>query len=162
MKTIIRCLALAGLVVLSSGASAAGVTVAFSHPENFRDMPSSALDREQVLRDLSAHFGKLSARLAPGQELRIEVLDLDLAGRVYPSITGQDLRVLNALSDWPAMVVRYSLTANGNVIGSGEDRLRDMTFLGRSNRYYEGDMLRFEKVMIDDWFRQKFAARRHG
>jgi hypothetical protein len=136
--------------------------VVFSHPENFRDMPYSATDREQVLKDLSAHFGKLGARLAPGEELRVEVLDVDLAGRLYPNASGRELRILSANSDWPTMLVRYSLTANGNVIESGEDRLSDMMFLGRTNRYYQGDALRFEKVMINDWFRQKFSARRHG
>jgi hypothetical protein len=162
MKTITQCLALAGLVILSAGAGAADVTVAFSHPEDFRDMPYSAPDREQVLKDLSAHFGKLSARLAPGEALRIDVLDLDLAGRLIPDFRGHELRIMNGNADWPNMRVHYSLTANGSVIASGEDRLSDMMFLTRMNRYYPGDALRFEKVMIDDWFRQKFFGRRHG
>jgi hypothetical protein len=162
MKTIIQCLALAGLLTLSAAASAAGVTVVFSHPEDFRDMPYWAMDREQVLKDLSAHFGKLGARLAPGEELHIEVLDVDLAGRLHPNFSRPELRIVNGNVDWPTMRVRYRLTANGNVTDSGEDRLSDMMFLGRTNRYYQGDALRFEKVMIDDWFRQKFSARRHG
>jgi hypothetical protein len=162
MKTIIQCLALAGLVTWSAGAAAAGVTVVFSHPEQFRDMPDSVPDRERVLKDLSAHFGKLGARLAPDAQLRIEVLDVDLAGRLYPNRRGGDVRVMNAHTDWPNMLVRYSLTADGAVIDSGEDRLSDVMFLARGNRYYESDALRFEKVMIDDWFRQKFTAPRHG
>jgi hypothetical protein len=163
MKSICKCLALAGLLALSAGAASAAVTVVFSHPEKYLDMPFSPVDRERVLHDLSEHFGKLGARLPPGQDLRIEVLDLDMAGRIYPNFRGQELRVLNGGADWPHMVVRYTLEANGKVIDSGQDNLSDMMYLDHINRYFDGDMLRYEKHMVDQWFINKFAPRRqHG
>jgi hypothetical protein len=160
MKTTFKCLALAGLMALSAGAASAAVTVAFSHPEKYLDMPFSPVDRQRVLEQLSEHFAKLGARLPPGQDLRVEVLDLDMAGRLHPNFRGRELRILNGGADWPHMVVRYTLEANGRVIASGRDDLSDMMYLDRINRYQDGDTLRYEKRMIDEWFTNKFAPRR--
>jgi hypothetical protein len=163
MNTTLKHLALAGLVLLSAGGASASVTTAFSHPQNFRDLPFATSDREQVLRDLADHFARLGKQLPPGQDLKVEVMDLDMAGYIRPNFRGrQDIRVLRGGADWPSMVVRYTLESNGKVIASGEDTLRDMDYLGRINRYSDGDMLRYEKRMIDDWFKAKFAQRRHG
>jgi hypothetical protein len=162
METAFKSLVLAGLLALTAGAASAGVTVAFSHPEKFLDMPFSPVDRERVLKDLSEHFTKLGARLPPGQDLRVEVLDLDLAGRLHPNFRGQELRILNGGADWPHMQLRYTLEANGRVIASGEDNLSDMMYLNRINRYLDGDTLRYEKRMIDDWFTTRFAPRPRG
>lgn len=163
MNTQLKTLALAGLVLLSAGGASAGVTVAFTHPEQYRDMPFAPSDREQVLKDISEHFAYLSARLPQGQDLRVEVLDLDLAGRIHPNFRGaQDIRIMRGGADWPHMQVRYTLVSNGQVIGSGEDHLRDMTYMNRINRYSSGDALRYEKRMIDDWFSEKFAPRKRG
>jgi hypothetical protein len=163
MKTILKSMALAGLVLLSAGGASAAVTVAFSHPEKYQDMPFSPTDREQVLKDLGEHFARLGKDLPPGQDLRVEVLDIDLAGRIHPNSRGrQDIRVLRGGADWPTMLVRYRLESNGQVIASGEDRLSDMNYLGRISRYADGDTLRYEKRMIDDWFKKKFAVRKQG
>ena len=163
MNHTLNHLALAGLVVLSAGAAAASVTAALSHPENFRALPFAPYDREQVLRNLSDHFARLGKDLPPGQDLRVEVIDLDMAGHIRPSFRGRpDIRILTGGADWPTMVVRYTLESNGKVIASGEDKLSDMDYLHRINRYSDGDTLRYEKRMIDDWFKAKFMPRRHG
>jgi hypothetical protein len=162
MKTTFKCLALAGLLALSAGAASAAVTVAFSHPENYYDMPFAPFDRERVLKDLEEHFAKLGATLPPGQDLRIEVMELDLAGRLRPNFRGQELRVLSGGADWPHMVLRYTLEANGHVLYSGEDEIKDMMYMSRLNRYFDGDTLRYEKRMIDEWFMRKFTPRRRG
>jgi hypothetical protein len=163
MKFIFKSLALAGLVLCSAGGASAAVTVAFSHPENFRDMPFSPRDRDDVLKELGDHFAYLGKDLPPGQDLRIEVIDLDLAGELRPNFRGrQDIRILRGGADWPRMQLRYTLESNGHVIRSGEDALSDMMYLNRLPRYADGDMLRYEKRMIDDWFKQKFAVGKRG
>ena len=163
MNTTLKYLALAGLVLLSAGGASAAVTTAFSHPEHFRDLPFASYDRDQVLKDLSDHFARLGKDLPPGQDLRVEVLDLDMAGHIRPNFRGrQDIRILTGGADWPTMVVRYTLASHGKVIASGEDKLSDMDYLGRINRYSDGDTLRYEKRMIDDWFKAKFSRGRHG
>jgi hypothetical protein len=164
MNTLCRKMALAGLfVLLAAGGASAAVTVAFSHPENYHDLPFATTDRERVLKDLGEHFASLSKDLPPGQDLRVEVTDLDMAGRIHPNFRGgQDLRVLRGGADWPHMALRYSLESNGRVIASGKESLSDMNYLDHINRYNDGDTLRYEKRMIDDWFRNKFVARRPG
>lgn len=139
--------------------ASAAVTVTFVQPESYRDLPFSPIDREHVLRDMGEHFAKLEKALPPGQDLKIDVLDFDMAGRLVPNFRAtQDLRVLRGGADWPHMKVRYTLSANGQVITSGEDQLSDMAYLDRINRYSDGDTLRYEKRMVDDWFNKKFAA----
>jgi hypothetical protein len=163
MNTLLKNAALAGLFLLSAGGASAAVTVAFSHPENYQELPFSPTDREQVLKELGEHFAWLGKDLPPGQNLRVEVTDLGMAGRIRPNFRGlQDIRILRGGADWPHMVLRYSLESNGQVIASGEDKLSDMSYLDRSSRYADGDTLRYEKRMIDDWFKKKFVARRQG
>jgi hypothetical protein len=163
MNITFKSVALAGLLLLAAGGASAGVTVTFSHPENYRDMPLAPWDREQILKDLSEHFALLGAKLPPGQDLRVEVVDLDLAGRIHHSFRGgNDIRVLRGGADWPRMLIRYSVESNGQVINSGEDQLRDMMYMDRINPYFDGEPLRYEKRMIDDWFKDKFGVRRRG
>jgi hypothetical protein len=156
------CTALFSLGAVALPASAA-VTVTFTHPESYRDMPFSPIDREHILKDLGEYFVKLEKALPPGQDLAIEVLDLDLAGRVLPNFrAGQDLRVMRGGADWPHMKLRYTLSANGKVISSGQEQLSDMAYMDRINIYSSGDNLRYEKRMVDDWFKKKFVAGKRG
>jgi hypothetical protein len=155
MKPLIRQLALAGACLLSAGSALAGVTVTYTQPDKYADMPFEPWERENVLKDLSEHFQKLGKQLPPDENLTIEVLDIDLAGRIYPGIrSGRDIRILKGGADWPRMRLRYSVDVGGRVIASGDADLSDMTYLQRLNRYSDGDTLRFEKQMLDDWFRQ--------
>lgn len=152
-------LALAGLALPAMAA----VTVTFVHSDQYHDLPFSPIDRAQVLKDMGAHFARLEKLLPPGQDLQVEVLDFDMAGRRVPNFRGRDdLRVLKGGADWPHMTLRYTLTDNGRVIASGEDQLSDMSYMDHINSYPDGDTLRYEKRMVDDWFRNKFGARRHG
>ena len=164
MNTKLIGLALACLAGLSAGSASAGVVVTYSHPENFQDMPFAQSDRERVLKELTEHFARLGKRLPADQELRVEVLDFDMAGRILPRASGQqDIRIVKDGADWPTMLVRYQLLSNGQVLSSGEDRLKDMNYIytDRINRYGDGDLLRYEKRMIDDWFK-KFVPAKSG
>ena len=141
------------------GTAGAGVTVTFVKPENYADMPFSPQAKERVLKDLQAHFTKLGSKLASDRDLKLEILDLDLAGRTAFSRRGaEDFRVLRGEADWPRMQVRYSLESKGTVIQSGEERLADMDYLHHGNSYTSNTSLRYEKRMIDDWFKRKFLA----
>jgi len=160
MKSAIRSLALASLFLVSAGGASAAVTVTFVQPDQYADLPFSSWDREQVLTDLRAHFTKLSKTLPAGTDLKIEVLDVDLAGRIYPNFRGShDLRILRGGADWPHMRLRYTVEQDGKLVSSGEDKLSNMMYLDRMNRYFTGDPLRYEKQMIDEWFKEKIAVR---
>lgn len=153
-------LALSTALALPLPATAA-VTVTFLQPDHYRDLPFSPIDRERVLKDLGDYFARLDKSLPPGQDLKIDVVDLDMAGRIVPNFrAGQDLRVMRGGADWPHMTLRYTLSANGQVLSSGEEQLSDMAYLDRINIYPDGDTLRYEKRMVDEWFKKKFAVDR--
>ena len=61
-------------------------------------------------------------------------------------------------STWPKIRLRYELTQNRRVISAGEELLSDHMYLGSLGMASSGDALRYEKNMLDDWFRRKFAA----
>ncbi|ALK95579.1 hypothetical protein AB595_19045 [Massilia sp. WF1] len=153
MKSFMQKMALAGLFALAAGSAGATVTVTYVQPDRFSDVPFVTADREDTLKTLTDHFTWLGSSLPPGQDLRIEVLDIDLAGRLIPNARmGRDLRVLRGQADWPRIDLRYSLEQNGQVLKSGEAQLSDMNYLNHTNRYFDGEPLRYEKAMIDDWF----------
>ena len=161
MKTLIRTLALAGATALASANAMAGsATITFTHPETYADFPLYRYDRSDLLKEMADHFIKMAARLPANQDLKIEVLDFDLAGEQFPRVSApRDIRVLKGQADWPHMKVRFTLTQDGQVIAQGEDLIRDMAYLHRLNRYFTGDPLRYEKQMVDDWFRNRLAVR---
>lgn len=134
------------LLALSAVAAQGAVKVTLEDDSQFSDLPFASAEREAVLAQLSEHFQQLAARLPPGQDLDIEILDVDLAGRLDPLRRGAgEIRVLRGQADWPRLQLRYALRA-------GQADLSDMSYLQRLNRYASGDRLRYEKRMIDDWF----------
>lgn len=156
MNTLIRSLAAAGLLLLAAGSAAAAVNVTFVHPERFADVALAPQDRDQILREVAGHFAYAGKKLPPGYDLNVEVQDLDMAGRIRPNFHSmQDIRILRGGADWPSMHLRYSLEAGGRVVGSGDMYLRNMDYLQRINRYSSGDQIRYERQMIDDWYRDQ-------
>ncbi|MES3023383.1 MAG: DUF3016 domain-containing protein [Pseudomonadota bacterium] len=160
---LLRRLGLAAALALAAGTAGAGVNIRFANPDNYADLPHSASDRARVLEGLGEHFEKLGARLPAGQQLDVEVLDVDLAGRIDPYFSNQqDVRVMRNAADWPSMRLRYTLRSGEQVISSGEQDLRNMMYLNRTNRHDLSDGLRYEKQMIDEWFKEKIAPVRQG
>lgn len=160
MKNVIRQLAVGGLLVLAAGAASAEVTVNYVEPERFSDLPFATWERDAVLKDLTGHFARLGAQLPPGQSLRVDVLDVDLAGREYPGRGPRDLRIVKSHgADWPRIDLRFAIEQNGQVLRSGEVQLRDMAFMDRISRHTDNDSLRYEKRMIDDWFYSAIVPR---
>jgi hypothetical protein len=160
MNKLTLSLLLAGVAAMAAGPATAGVTVKFLQAEQYQDMPFAGWQRDEVLKDLETHFGKLAKNLPEGMDLKIEVLDLDLAGHIKPMFRGRDdIRILNGGADWPHMKLRYTLERDGKVVAGGEDQLSNMAYLQRLNRYFSGDPLRYEKQMVDDWFKDKIAGR---
>jgi hypothetical protein len=158
MKSLMQKMALAGLVALAAGSAGAAVSVTYVQPEKFSDVPFVTWEREDTLRVLTEHFTWLGSALPPGQDLRIEVTDIDLAGREIPNArAGRDLRILRGQADWPRMDLRYAVEQDGQVLKSGEARLTDMNYLNHTSRYFDGEPLRYEKSMIDEWFEKTIA-----
>lgn len=140
---------------LAGGASIAGTaSVSYNPDARYVDAGSSPRDRQATLATLAAHLKRSAERQLPANEaLKVELLDVDLAGNVQPSRrTGGDLRVLRGGADWPRLTLRYSLTRDGRVLQGGTESIGDMNYSWRvGSRYGSGDPLRYEKQLIDDW-----------
>ena len=142
-------------MLLANAAYAASATVSFVDPAHYPDMPASQFERDRVLGELRQHIDQLAARLPAGQHLSVEVLDLDLAGTLKPGATRPELRVLTGGADWPRIHLRYRLEQDGKVIASGDEQLADMSYLDHMNRYPSSTSLRYEKQLLDEWFKSK-------
>ena len=162
MNTILRFLL--GACALSAAAAgleahaAGSVEVQWLKPADYSDAGRSSVDRERVMRSLGDHLQTLGKQLPDGQVLRLEVTDIDLAGEVQP-FGWHDLRVLRGRADWPRMSLRYTLTADGRTLKSGDARLNDMGYLFGGSLGKRQDDLGHEKRMLDQWFKTEFSAR---
>ncbi|HEX8404984.1 MAG TPA: DUF3016 domain-containing protein [Duganella sp.] len=155
MRTITKSLLAAATVatLMASGAALAGVSVSFVKPEEFTDVPRSQIERERLQTEFSRYFASLGKQLPAGQNLKVEVLDIDLAGQLWPRRSGgDDIRIMRGGADWPQMRLRYTLEENGQTVRSGDERLSNMNYQMRMGRYSDSDPLRYEKQMVDDWF----------
>ncbi len=160
MNTV-RQIAAAAALLLSAASAFAGVTVTYTQPEQFSDVPFAPWERERVLKELTRHFDKMARTLPAGQDLAIQVTDVDLAGYTWPHANGaHDLRVMNGRADWPKMSITYTVTQNGQVLRNGEEHLSSMNYLNNMNRYSRGEELRYEKQMLDAWFKARIVAAR--
>lgn len=145
-----------GAVTLAAAAQAAGtVNVSFVQPDNFTDVKDRYLSKDRHLEALKRHLELAAAPyVADGQTLKIEVLDVDLAGEVKPS--ARDLRVLKGGADWPRIQLRYALESPGQAARSGEARVQDMAYLMHRAHLPSGDALAYERRMLDEWFKAEF------
>ena len=159
MKNVIQKLAVSGLLALAAGVASAGVTVNYIQPERFSDLPFAPWERERVLEELTEHFISLGEKLPPGQNLRIDVQDVDMAGRIHPGRSGRELRIIRNGAEWPRIDLHYTIENNGQVVRSGDAQLRDMGFMDRIKRYSDGDTISYERRMIDDWFNETIVPR---
>ena len=158
MKKLLPTFALACVTALAPVAATAGeAVVTFSNVKDYTDFPYS--ESESLQKLIAEHCIKQVKTLPASVEIKIEVLDIDLAGDIKANFrTPTDIRVRKGRSDGPEMKVRFTISDHGKVIGSGEETLADPNYLTRSNRYYSTDELRYEKLMMDDWLQARFGA----
>ena len=145
----------------AAGAAQAAVDVSFVQPDRYIDMPFASWERDTVMKDLNQYLVKLGSKWLPaGQDLKIEVLDIDLAGSLRFSRGGQQIRVLNGRADWPMIEVRYTLESGGKALRTGTDRIADMNYFQShlANHSAFNESLYYEKQMLQDWFKAKFAV----
>ncbi len=162
LKSLIVLSAL-GLALAAPVGAQAAVEVIFTNSDKFIDASPRGYGRGKadpaILARLRQHLEKQGERyLKPGQTLKVEVLDLDLAGRVewwHPS--AYDIRFMRDI-DPPAMKVRYTLVENGASLASSEEWVRDLSYLMNINAVHGTyDGLKYEKAMLTAWFRKRFA-----
>lgn len=153
---------------LAAGMSFAGVSpaltgtveVTFINSPGYHDAGETTLERDANLDALARHLRALAQRLLPAnQVLKVEVLDVDLAGTVRTSArTGANIRVLRSGADWPRIHLRYTVEADGKPLRQGDEWVSDMTYAnGITSGYRDSQALFYEKRMLDRWFKERFV-----
>ncbi|MYN41518.1 DUF3016 domain-containing protein [Duganella sp. FT109W] len=159
MRPMTRTVLAAVVALLASSAALAEVTVTYTKPDDYTDLARGEYDRERVLKQFTDYFATLEKKLPAGENLKIDVLDIDLAGRMYPRRNGDEIRVLNGGADWPRMHLRYTLEKDGQVLRSGDDNIANMNYQQSRSSYFDSDPLRYEKQMLDDWFNKAIVPK---
>lgn len=137
----------------STPTAIAAASVDYVNTEKMTDVPRYPSDLESMKLTLLEHFNLLAAKLPAGQDLHVDIIDIDLAGDVFPRVAIQDVRVMKGRADWPRMHLRYRIEQNGAVLRSGDRELSDPNYMMHSNRY-SNELYGHEKQMLDDWFRK--------
>lgn len=136
----------------------AAVTVTYGEPDGFYDAGDRNSDPRKVMASLAAYLKSRGERVLPaGTDLKIEVLDLDRAGRPRMNLP-TEIRVVTGRADAPCMELRYSLESEGKVLQSGPERVCDVDYLRPLEFKYDAhDALVYEKRMLDRWLQERFA-----
>lgn len=153
-------------LVAATAASAvhAATRVTFAHPQTYTDASLYGGDGDKArafaLQGIASYLRRLGDRyLAPNQTLTVTVLDVDLAGEFEPwRVKALNTRFMRE-GTWPRIRVRYRLDAAGRTLRQGEETIAGLDYLNSAVGRVSSDPLRFEKAMLDDWFRAHFGAR---
>ncbi|QSX74635.1 DUF3016 domain-containing protein [Lysobacter arenosi] len=141
------------------------VSVRWEDPSTFSDLRHSGnryeARRGNWVEELAEHMRKSGEkRLAPGQRLDIDILDIRRAG-MYEPWHGPDLDDTRIIRDIypPRMTVSFRYTdADGRVLSQGERKLSDNGFMVGASPVNNNDILRYEKSMIDSWLTREIGA----
>ena len=148
-----------GLLALATAAQA-DVQVNFVKPETFIDIKDNNGFRDpDVLKDIEKHLVEQAQKYLPGRDVRINVTDVDLAGQVEP--IGRSwtwVRVMRTVT-LPSISLNYEVRDGDKVVKQGEATLRDMNYQDGFNSYFGSETLRYEKRMIDRWFKDEFSPK---
>merc|ERR1711916_359702 len=149
--------AVAGTEADGNEVQTSNVEITWEDPKSYTDVrpsnESRVRFRNRVMRELGEYFEELAESLSEGQQLSINVTNVDLAGHVWPTFGGGavDIRIIRDL-DIPRMTFSYSLSENNEVIKTADVSLKDMAFMNRATNIRHNDALRYEKVMLKRWF----------
>ena len=96
--------------------------------------------------------------LASNQTLKIEVLNVDLAGELEWWHGPYDIRYLRDYT-WPTIRLRYTLEQDGQTVRTNEETVSDMSYqMNIIATSRSGEIMPHEKLMLARWFRSRFAA----
>ncbi len=115
--------------------------------------------QEQIIKTLNKHFITLANRLPVYHTLKLNVLNIDLAGEInyYGS---RQVRTFKDLY-FPRVSLSYQLLDESNqVIKSGTANIKNVNFMNSISQRYKNQFLGHEKAMIDKWFEEEFISKR--
>jgi hypothetical protein len=149
--------ALCAMAAAALPALAGTVEVKFTDAERYADAGITRWDESNNLKLLATYLQQLGTRYLPeGQKLSVEVLDVDLAGEKRWR-RGNEIRIVRGQADWPRITLQYTLQdTNGQTLRQAKETVSDMSYRDHVE-LGDTDPLRYEKRMLNDWFRKTFA-----
>jgi hypothetical protein len=155
---VLRQALLAATLLAAAQAQAAGVVeVKFVEPERYTDAGLGGYEIDSTTRALGAHFKWLAGHLPDGQTVKVDVLDIDLAGNVRHGRTG-DIRVLRGGVDIPRFTLRYQWLQGERVLAAGEDKISELNYMDMPRRGESRNNLPYEERLLTRWFDGRFVA----
>lgn len=142
------------IFTVASASAGAEANVSYLNTAEMTDVPRHPKDLESMEYTFTELLKQLSNRLPAGQVLKVEFLDIDLAGDVFPRVPVRDIRVTKGQADWPRIHLRYSIEQDGKVLRGGESKLADPNYQMGVNMYSQ-ELYAYEKQMLDAWFRKE-------
>jgi hypothetical protein len=139
------------------------VEVSFNRPEQFADIrdryQATEENKKEVLSTLQEYIVQRAPSFLPkGDALRITFDNIKLAGVINIAGVVGERRVVLA-STPPMFMFEWTVTdSSGKVIGSAKEKLEENNFKNLSSRADEGDPLRYEKAVLDDWMRNRLQS----
>jgi Protein of unknown function (DUF3016) len=150
-----------------AGNKPASITVNFIAPDKYTDVSLSGADtermRQAVYDGLRDYLDKLAkTELPPGDQLTVDVIDIDMAGNFEPWRT-PNLNRTRFIRDVyrPKFVLKYRwLDKGGTVKAEREETVSDLNYLQRleTRQFQDNDPLKYEKTLLGRWFRERFAG----
>jgi len=134
------------------------IDVQFVEPGGYTDVyPTGRRGTESELNGTLAALKKLiveagNKTLKPNDELKLDVLDVNLAGDFPPTQSlAHEIRVMRNV-DWPSIKVRYTLKRDGKE-STGEVVISDMSYL-QGSQCSSAESFCYERRMMERWFRR--------
>ena len=159
IKLHTRWLMLPLVAALGGGAWAGTVQVDFVNPSNYTDAGVSQWDERDNMEALRRHLQSLGQKLLPAaHSVRVEVLDLDLAGTTRPVPSGPYVRVVRGTADFPRIKLRYTVQIPGQPARAAEEVLSELNYTHPAASTRRNEPLYYEKRMLEAWFRSRIAG----
>lgn len=145
---------------VSAEPQAGAVTVEFLQPEKYTDAGADSFGgySASTLASLRKYIEHTVPRyLQAGQQLSIQITDIDLAGSFEPWCgPGRDVRIVRDVYP-PRINLQFEWRdADGHILGQGKKTLRNLAFQ-MTTVARDSDALRYEKALINDWLATQFS-----
>lgn len=146
---------------------AGAVKITWQSPDKYTDIKSSgelqSRYEQRAFESMTKQLNKLADKvLTNGEKLELTVTNVDLAGDVRPTFGAgpNDIRVLKDIYP-PRIAFSYRLIKGDKVVLSGEEKLKDMNYLGGIQPLRQESFM-YENQMLKQWFNRTFAPQLEG
>ncbi|MFT5755701.1 MAG: hypothetical protein ACI9LM_000413 [Alteromonadaceae bacterium] len=146
-------------IMFTAKSNAANAEVTWTNSDKYQDIRSGFDNRKRfkkrTFKSFEKHFSGLADQLPQGLLLKIDVIDVDLAGDMGFH-SDRQVRVVKDIY-FPRLKFSYELfNVDKSLVTSGDINLKDMSFMLSNNLRYRNKALGYEKRMLDNWFNDTF------